>query len=143
MMRVLKPEGRLAVAVCDAVERSPGYAAFADLLDRLFGNEVADAFRAPFSLGDEELLLGICREAGITDAEVVRREGKVRFGSIDALVSTERACAWTLGGVLSDAQFERLLDESEAALAPFETGGGAVEFDMPSLIIKARKSRPR
>ena len=29
MMRVLRPGARLAVAVCDAVERSPGYGAFA------------------------------------------------------------------------------------------------------------------
>jgi len=34
MMRVLKPGGGLAVAVCDAVENSPGYGAFALLLDR-------------------------------------------------------------------------------------------------------------
>jgi ubiquinone/menaquinone biosynthesis C-methylase UbiE len=52
MMRVLRPGGRIAVAVCDAVENSPGYAAFAALLDRLFGTAVGDAFRAPFVLGD-------------------------------------------------------------------------------------------
>ena len=140
MMRVLKPGGRLAIAVCDAVETSPGYGAFALLLDRLFGNEVGDAFRAPFSLGDAGRLHEICGRAGIADAEVVQRSGKVRFESIDALVSTERACVWTLGGVLSDAQFELLLKEAETALKPFAIDGGAIEFDMPSLIMKARKS---
>ncbi|MCT7377256.1 class I SAM-dependent methyltransferase [Chelativorans salis] len=139
MMRVLKPGGRLAVAVCDAVENSPGYGAFALLLDRLFGKEVGDAFRAPFSLGDAGRLHAICNEAGIADAEVVQRNGKVRFKSIDALVSTERACVWTLGGVLTDEQFERLLTESETALRPFVIDGGTVEFDMPSLVIKAQK----
>jgi SAM-dependent methyltransferase len=139
MMRVLKPGSRLAVAVCDAVENSPGYGAFALLLDRLFGKEVGDAFRAPFSLGDGGRLHEICNEAGIANAEVVQHHGKVRFKSIDALVSTERACVWTLGGVLSDEQFERLLKESEMALSPFVSSGGTIEFDMPSLIIKARK----
>jgi len=138
MVRVLKPGGRLAVAVCDAVENSPGYDAFALLLDRLFGRQVGDAFRAPFSLGDAGRLHEICRQAGIEDAEVVQRHGKVRFKSIDALVSTERACAWTLGGVLTDKQFERLLKESETTLKPFVTGG-TVEFDMPSLIVRAQK----
>jgi SAM-dependent methyltransferase len=137
MLRVLKPGGRLAVAVCDAVENSPGYNAFALLLDRLFGANVGDAFRAPFSLGDAGRLHDICREAGIEDAEVVRRNGKVRFNSIDGLVSTEHACVWTLGGVLTDEQFERLLRESETTLKPFVTEGGTVEFDMPSLIIRA------
>lgn len=139
MMRVLKPRGRMAVAVCDAVENSPGYGAFALLLDQLFGEEVGNAFRAPFSLGDAGKLRDICDAAGLADAEVVQRNGKVRFASIDAMVSTERACAWTLGGVLSDGQFERLLKESEKALAPFTTGGGAVEFDMPTLIVQAQK----
>lgn len=137
MMRVLRLGGRLAVAVCDAVENSPGYGAFALLLDRLFGTKVGEAFRASFSLGDAGRLQEICREAGIEDGNVVRCTGKVRFGSIDALVSTERACVWTLGGVLTDDQFERLLEESETALEPFVTEGGTVEFDMPSLIIRA------
>jgi SAM-dependent methyltransferase len=139
MMRVLRPGGRLAVAVCDAVERSPGYGAFASLLDRLFGREVGDAFRAPFSLGDAGRLGDICREAGIDGAGVVSRNGKVRFRSIDAMVSTERACVWTLGGVLGDDQFARLLEQSRTALAPFVTDDGSIAFDMPSLIVKARK----
>lgn len=140
MMRVLKLNGRLAVAVCDAVENSPGYDTFARLLDRLFDKEVGDAFRAPFSLGDAGRLHEICNQAGIADADVIQRNGKVRFKSIDALVSTERACVWTLGGVLTGEQFERLLKESETALKPFVVDGETIEFDMPSLIIKARKS---
>src|SRR5690606_2059265 len=89
MMRVLKPGRWLAVAVCDAVENSPGYGTFALLLDRLFGKEVGNAFRAPFSLGDAEQLRKICKQAGIADADVIQRNEKVRFRSIDALVSTE------------------------------------------------------
>ncbi|WP_457939300.1 class I SAM-dependent methyltransferase [Mesorhizobium sp. 10J20-29] len=139
MMRVLKPSGRLSVAVCDSVENSPGYGTFALLLDRLFGRQVGDAFRAPFSLGDTGRLHEICREAGIEDAEIVQRNEKVRFESVDAMVSTERACVWTLGGVLTDDQFERLLLESERALGPFTTDSRAIEFDMPSLIIRVKK----
>lgn len=56
MMRLLKPGGRLAVAVCDSLAHSPGYAAVAALLERLFGDQIADAFRAPFVLGDMERL---------------------------------------------------------------------------------------
>jgi len=56
MQRVLRPGGHLAVAVCDARERSPGHASLAMLLERLFGNPVADAFRAPFVLGDAAAL---------------------------------------------------------------------------------------
>jgi ubiquinone/menaquinone biosynthesis C-methylase UbiE len=60
MLRVLRPGGRLALAVCDALDHSPGYAVLAELLHRLFGHRVADAFRAPFALGDPEQLLSLC-----------------------------------------------------------------------------------
>jgi len=140
MMRVLRPGGRMAVAVCDAVDHSPGYAALANLLQQLFGKRTADAFRAPFVLGDPERLLSICGAAGIVDAKVARHNGSVRFASIKALISTERACIWTLGGMLDAAQFTELLKEAERAFQPFVAGDGAITFAMPALIITARKA---
>lgn len=139
MMRVLKPGGRLAVAVCGAIERSPGYAAFAALLDRLFGEEIGKAFRAPFVLGDAEDLCQIATAAGISDASVEERVGTVRFQSIAELVAIERACVWTLGGILDQNQFDLLLRDSEKAFQPFTDNGGIVSFDMPALILTARK----
>ena len=139
MRRVLRPGGRMAVAVCDAVERSDGYAAFTDLLRRLFGDEVAEAFARPFALGDPDRLGALCAEAGIPDASVERVAGEVRFPSIADLVSTERACAWTLGGVLDDAQFGRLREEAETELRPFRDSEGRVSFTMPALVIAATR----
>jgi hypothetical protein len=86
------------------------------------------------------LLAGLARQADLAHAEVLRRSGTVRFASIDAMVSTERACIWTLGGLLDDAQFERLLQGARGALAPFVQRDGSVAFEMPVLIIAARKS---
>ncbi|MDH4611469.1 methyltransferase domain-containing protein [Pseudomonas sp. BN102] len=139
MCRVLRPGGNLAIAVCDGLEHSPGYAALAKLLQRLFGDQVANAFRAPFVLGDERLLLALCSEAGITDAKVMRHEGTVRFPSIDALISTERACVWTLGGMLDEGQFAWLRQEAEPALRGFAATDGSVAFAMPALVITAHK----
>ena len=140
MMRVLRPNGRMAIAVCDALDHSPGYAAFANLLQRLFGDRVADAFRAPFVLGDPERLLSICAAAGIVDAKVARHPGRVRFASMRSLISTERACVWTLGGMLDDTQFAELLKEAEQALKPFVRTDGAIAFEMPALILTAAKA---
>jgi SAM-dependent methyltransferase len=140
MMRVLKPGGRLAVAVCDSVDHSPGYAEVVRMLQRLFGERVADAFRAPFVLGDPELLRSLCADAGIAGARVERREGTVHFASIDSLISTERACVWTLGGMLDDAQFERLRKEARESLRQFVQADGTVAFGMPALVITAAKA---
>ncbi len=124
MMRVLHPGGRLAVAVCDAVEHSPGYAAFADLLQRLFGktSPMLSARHSPSATPSD--CSAICDEAGIADAKIAQRNGAVRFSSIKALVSTERACVWTLGGVLDESQFALLLKEAEEALKPFVDASG-------------------
>jgi ubiquinone/menaquinone biosynthesis C-methylase UbiE len=141
MWRVLRPGGRLVVAVCDALDHSPGYAALAELLERLFGRAVADAFRSPFVLGDAGTLRSLCAEAGVAGAEVTPQQGMVRFASIDALVSTERACVWTLGGLLDDAQFERLRAEAQRVFRPFVDASGRVVFAMPALLIAAAKPR--
>jgi ubiquinone/menaquinone biosynthesis C-methylase UbiE len=141
MMRVMRPGGRLAVAVCDALENSPGYAAFEGLLRRLFGDRVAGAFRSPFVLGDTQKLFSLCADAGIFHARVTRHDGTVRFASIQSLVSTERACVWTLGGLLDDEQFEELSKESERALQSFVGIDGTLAFTMPALIVTAAKAR--
>jgi ubiquinone/menaquinone biosynthesis C-methylase UbiE len=139
MMRVLRPGGRLAVAVCDTLDHSPGYAALAALLHELFGARVADAFRSPFVMGDSQRLRALCSEAGIAGAEVSRHAGTVRFASIEDLVATERACAWTLGGLLDAQQFAQLLHGAQQALKPFAGEGGGVAFEMPALIVTATK----
>lgn len=140
MMRVLKPGGRLAVAVCGAVERSPGFGILARLLDRLFGENVGNAFRAPFVLGDQDELSRIATEAGIEGAAVEERNGIVRFASVAELVATERACIWTLGGILDQNQFDLLLRHAEQALGQFADADGEVRFNMPALIVTARKA---
>jgi ubiquinone/menaquinone biosynthesis C-methylase UbiE len=139
MWRVLRPAGRLAVAVCDALARSPGYSALAALLQRLFGEPVAAAFRAPWALGDANRLLDLCEAAGITGAQVARHSRDVRFASIDALVAAERACVWTLGGLLDDEQFERLRLEARQALREFCGADGATRIAMPALIVGAER----
>lgn len=135
MMRVLRPKGRMAVAVCGAIDHSPGYAVLTELLHRLFGHEVAESMRAPFSCGDAEQLRVICNEAELADATITRHEGTVRFPSIRSLVGTERACVWTLGGLLNAEQFDRLARSAEESLAPFVTDAGDVMFSMPALVM--------
>jgi len=137
MRRVLRREGRLAVAVCDAIDHSPGYAVLAELLHRLFGAAVAEAFRAPFALGDVARLRALCRSAGLEDACVTRRDGRVRFASIGELIRAEGACVWTLGGLLDPEQLQHLAAAAEESLQPFVAAPSGLELVMPALIISA------
>jgi SAM-dependent methyltransferase len=139
MMRVLRPGGRLALAVFDAIDHCPGYAVLAELLYRRFGQAAADAIRAPFVSGDAEHLRALCAEASLPEVTITRREGAVRFPSPQSLISTERACVWTLGGMLDDAQFGQLERDIDESLAPFRDPDGAVAFSMPALLVTAEK----
>lgn len=140
MMRVLRPGGRMTVAVWDKLENTPGYAALTEVLRRLFGDQIADTMRAPNVLGDREVLRSVFTDAGIPDAEITTRAGRVRFASIHALISAERACAWTLGGLLNDAQFELLYKEAEPILRPFVADDGSVTFAAPAHIVRVTKT---
>jgi hypothetical protein len=139
MLRALKSEGQLAIAVWDSVDHSPGYAALVRLLQELFGGEVAEALRAPFVLGDLELLRPLLSEAGLADAQVQTQPGTARFPSVASWIHTEIR-GWTLADRLDDAQFDQLLREAERVLRQFTTSDGTVAFDAPALIITAVKA---
>lgn len=64
----------------------------------------------------------------------------VSQSGIDALISTERACVWVLGGLLDDAQFERLMTEARDVFHPFVDPQGSVAFSMPALLITSDRT---
>lgn len=140
MLRVLRPRGRLAIAVWDALERTPGYLALTGLLRELFGDEVAHAMRAPFTLGDRDGLQRLLAGTAAASVEVTTRPGIVSFTSIDAMIGTERACVWTLGGLLDEQQFGLLRQRARDVLQPFVRSDGSVQFDCPAHIASATKA---
>ncbi len=136
MARVARPGGRLAVAVWDGLERSPGYAALAALLLRLFGEEVAQSLAAPFSLGDLQVVRRLLAEAGLAGAEITTRPGTARFPSLQDWITTDIK-GWTLADVLDDDQFARLRVEAERDLQRFVRADGTVAFDAHAHIVTA------
>jgi SAM-dependent methyltransferase len=138
MRRVLRPGGRLAVAVWDALENSPGYAAMVALLKRLFGDRAADALRAPFALGDTERLRALFGRAGIAGIEVRTPAGVARFPSIAAWVHVD-VKGWTLADLIDDAQYQTLLESAQREFRPYVQRDGTVSFPAPAHIATATK----
>jgi len=139
MIRVLCPGGRLAVAVWGSLERTPGYAALAGLLRRLFGAQAAESLVAPFELGDPARLQRLFAEAGFPEVQIASLEGTARFPSIEAWMYTEIR-GWTLADRIDDEQFDRLLAEAQTSLGQFITPDGRVEFPEPAHIVTAVKT---
>jgi SAM-dependent methyltransferase len=138
MWRVLRPGGHLAIAVWATLRECPGYARMVALLARLFGDEVADLLRVPYSLGDPEAFGQLVARADIPDSTIEWMPGEARFPSIRSWIHTD-VRGWTLSEELDDEQFERLVAEAERELANLVGADGAVRFDHPALIATAHK----
>jgi SAM-dependent methyltransferase len=139
MWRVLRPGGRLAIAVWDTLDHAPGYAAMTALLQRLFGDPVADALRAPYALGDPETLSRLFAEAGIPGARVATHDGTATFPSIESWVHTD-VKGWTLADLIDDGQYEILRQEALRDLEALVGPDGTVTFRHPAHIVTAAKA---
>jgi SAM-dependent methyltransferase len=140
MLRVLRPGGHLTIAVWASLEVTPGYKAMVDLLQRLFGGDIADNLRSPYILGDLRKLQSVLDDAGVVGAAITTLNGKARFPSIDAWMFTDIK-GWTLADKIDDAQYAHLLAEAKRDLAQFETTSGEVVFDSPAHIITVTKAK--
>jgi SAM-dependent methyltransferase len=136
MLRVLKPEGRLAVAVWDGLENAPAYAALVALLDRLAGAEAGDALRAPFACGNREALAALFARAGARDLKIATHRGTARFPGAAAMVEADlRGWLPIMGVRLPEEQIQRILDHAEQALEPYITPERTVIFDLHAHIV--------
>lgn len=137
MWRVLRPGGTLVTAVWARLEDTPGYAKMVELVRRLFGGEIADELRAPFSLGESSVLRAVFDKSAVTTPRVETVAGTARFASIADWVRTEIR-GWTLADKLDDDQFRVLAREAEIALAEFRHEGG-VTFASPAHLVLSTK----
>lgn len=138
MWRVLRPGGRLVIAVWDSLDHTPGYAGVTALLARLFGARVASLLRAPYVLGDPEAVRSLLEGAGVAGARIERVAGEACFPSIRSWIHSD-VRGWTLSEELDDAQFEQLVAEAEMELRGFVTAGGQVRFEHPAILATATK----
>lgn len=139
MVRVLKPGGKLAVAVWDKLENNPGYKSVTELLQQLFGDAIANEMRAPFNLGNKDTLAELFLKAGLTDFSFHTHSGTAQFPSIDEWVFTDIK-GWTLADAINDEQFDRLLEAAYDALKNFTDSSGAIRFAAPAHIVIVEKT---
>jgi SAM-dependent methyltransferase len=140
MLRVLTPQGQLAIAVWDSLENVPAYATEVALLERVAGTSAADAVRAPFVLGARRDLLTLFEGAGVSSVAIATHNGTGRFPSVRTMVEADlRGWLPVMGVVLHEEQIQRVLAEAESALGPYVTGEGDVAFDVSAHIVTGSK----
>lgn len=129
MLRVLKKDGRLAVAVWASLESVPAYAAEVELLERLAGKLAADALRAPFVLGSPDELAQRIANAGFEEVKVTTHAGVARFPTIRFMVEADLRGWLPLMGVnLTEDQIEQILHEAEHVLRNYVNADASFEL---------------
>lgn len=139
MLRVTVPGGRCAVAVWDTIENAPAFAALVGLLDDIAGRPAGNALRAPFGLGDRQVLAALFKGAGADSVNLTSRGGTARFPNIREFVEAElRGWLPVMGVVLPELQINRILAEAESVLARYVTADG-VAFDISAHLATWRR----
>lgn len=134
MRRIVKPGGQVTVAVWDGLESNPGYAAFTELLARLFGDKVADELREPYRYGNVETLKDYFSKAGMADVDIETKSRSTIYQSIEAWLHLD-VKGWTIGKMIGDDGYALLEKEAKKALKQFVQPDGRVLFPSPAHII--------
>ncbi len=142
MMRVLRPGGRLAIAVWATLESSPGFAELARLVERHCGTRPAEALHVPFALGDTGELASLVRRAGLVDWRIETLAGVARFASIADWIRTE-VRGWSYSELVDDDRLATLVDEAQRTMMRFVAADGSVAFDAPAHVVSATRPRDR
>ncbi len=138
MHRVLKPGGKMVIAVWDSLDTTPGYFEVVNMLHRLFGDDAANALRSPFNLGNTATLNGVFADAGYENAEIITTPGEAQFPSIESWMFTDIR-GWTLSDMINDEQYATLLAEASTTLKQFEQPDGSVRFPAPAHVVTVSK----
>jgi SAM-dependent methyltransferase len=138
MVRVLRPGGRLAIAVWGPFENARGYVILTEIARRKCGQAAADVLTAPFVLGDAETLRNLLKEAGINEAVIELRDGTMKFPTIEAFVETEVKGS-PLEALLNGESYQGLMQEAMEKLQQFQASSGEVVMPMDAFIVTATK----
>jgi SAM-dependent methyltransferase len=140
MQRVCRPGGRIVVAVWGRLEDTPAYAQLVEILERVAGAGAAAPLRAPFNLGERDVLASVLAAAGLAGARIETYDGHSRFPHIRTLVEADlRGWLPVMGVMLRDDQIEQVVARAEQALQAYLTPDGQVSFLSPAHVVTATR----
>jgi ubiquinone/menaquinone biosynthesis C-methylase UbiE len=139
MRRVLKADGRLAIATWKNIERSP-FIAVADALASHVSPQASEMMRSPFGLSDALELAHGLSAAGFRDVVVEDETIECTWASHPEFARRliEAGPVASLFAATEDTAKRRLIDEVAARLAPHATTEGQLRMVMTSNVARAR-----
>ena len=140
--RVLRPGGRVAIAVWGPRERNPWLGLVLDSVSAQLGRPVPPpGVPGPFSLADADELAGLLDAAGLAEVAVRDLPVPMRVGSFDEWWARTSALAGPLATILSslpEPAARALRARAHEAVRPYETSAG-LQFPGVTLLATARR----
>jgi SAM-dependent methyltransferase len=141
--RVLRPDGRLVLAVWGVAEENPWLSLIIDaLIDHLNAPPPEPGTPGPFSLGDVDRLRTLVEEAGLVDVEIERIGTEQTYDSPDGWWEEILEVSGPLAAMLKalpDADRESIRAKVVAAGERFVSDDGRTVFPASIVGAKARK----
>ena len=142
ILRVLRPGGRLALAVWGPRGRNPWLGIMFDAVSAQLGAPMPPpGVPGPFSLDDADRLSGLLADAGLSDVVVREVAVPLRAGSFDEWWARGSSLAGPLAqrlAALPDEAVEAMRARARAAIAPYATPTG-LEIPGVALVAGARR----
>jgi SAM-dependent methyltransferase len=141
--RVLRPGGRVAIAVWGPREHNPWLAIVMDAVTEQLGRPMPPpGVPGPFALQDADRLAALVTGAGLEDVALGTLPVPLRAGSFDDWWARTAALAGPLAKLLASLPapaLDELRDRARRAVAAYETADG---LELPGETLIARGSRP-
>jgi SAM-dependent methyltransferase len=138
--RVLKPGGRVALAVWDELERNPWMGVIRNALAESGLAPAQPEGPGPFSLGSDAAVRELLYATGFDDIEVEGLDLSVDFPSLDAwwdhVMQTSMTTAAVVRG-LAPAEHYKLRDLVDAGYAPYVRDNGSLQAPARALVAAA------
>ena len=140
--RVLRPKGRVAVAVWGRLEHNPWPAALSDAVRALLGDAAGDSMSIVCRLGEPDDLAGLLRNANFDDVAIEVRERTAKHPN------AKEAVAGQLSALPSGTAIDELTPERRTELAAKMCGlldghiGPEGRLSVPSTCVFATATKP-
>jgi SAM-dependent methyltransferase len=142
--RVLRPGGRVAVAVWAARERNPWLGLLMEAVSAQVGTPVPPpGIPGPFALGDAEELRRLLDGVRLADVHVEALPVPLRTASFDEWWGRTSALAGPLSAILAampEDGVQALRERTRAVVRPYETASGELDFPGVTLIAAGRRA---
>jgi len=141
--RILRPGGRVAVAVWGPRERNPWLGVVFDAVSAQIGRPVPPpGMPGPFALQDAARLAALLSDAGLAGVEVGELEAPLRTDSFDEWWTRTSALAGPLTHIMAslpDAAVQAIRARVLETTRPYETPGGGLDFPGVTVVASGRR----